>query len=79
MDKFEDLVVSTMIRPHKNCRADLHHPSFDVEDEAVQVGPDGAPVVGELLVGSTMGVAPTLQPDSPAPVAVGDVDNGASF
>ena len=79
LDKFEGLVVPTMMRPHDNCGADLHHPSLNVEDEAVQFRPDCAPVKAELLVGSTVGVAPALQTDSTVPVTSRDVDDRACF
>ena len=57
MDKSEDLVVSAVMWPHDDGRANLQQSFFDVKDEVVQLGPNcsqdergSEPVNAELLV-----------------------------
>ena len=57
MDKSEDLVVSAVMWPHDDVRANLQQSFFDVKDVVVQLGPNGSqdergsePVNAELLV-----------------------------
>ena len=77
MDKFEGLVVSSLMRPHAESRADLHQPFFDVKDELVEVRPDCASVEGEPLVFSSVAVVASHQGNSLVGVASRNLDDGA--
>ena len=79
LDKLEDLVDLSMVRPHDD-RGPLLHPAvLDVEDEPVQLGLDAAPVEGELLVVATVDVAIADHVNPGVLAASRNVDNQAGL